>query len=424
VPAGVQQAEVILVTGATGYVGTRLIPALLERGFRVRAMARDPRSLSLRPWYRQVEIDSGDVLDAASLPPALTGVTAAYYLIHNMSVGREYRAMEQEGALNFGAAARAAGVEHIIYLGGLGDGSGHGHMESRHRAGTALRNSGVPVTEFRACVIIGTGSISFEIIRSMAQWFPLIPAPLPTDLPAQPIATPDLMRYLIAALATPEARGQVVEIGGPGVHLYPDMILTCARELGLRRWKFPFPIYPLELSARIVDRLSPVPLNIARPLMQELVGPSVLTDPNARALFPSIQPMSYEEAVRHALRREEMPADSPWMDSLVTRRPLASAKVRTRGEGFLIEYEVSQADAGPGGKSLPAALSGDPPQGWSVRAGIPGAWVRLEAQRKLPGRLYLEIERRENSLRRAVLFEPNGLPGFLASGSVLRRESP
>jgi uncharacterized protein YbjT (DUF2867 family) len=364
------------------------------------------------------------MLNAASLPPALEGVKAAYYLVHNMSVGREYRAMEHAGAVNFGAAARAAGVEDIIYLGGLGEGSGHGHMESRHRAGADLRDSGVPVTEFRACVIIGTGSISFEIIRSMAQWFPLIPAPVPTDLPAQPIATPDLMDYLIAALAAPQARGQVVEIGGPGVHKYPDMILTCARELGLRRWKFPFPFYPLELAARIVDQLSPVPLNIARPLMQELVGPSVLTDSSARSLFPAIQPMSYEEAVRHALRRDEMPPDSPWMNSLVTRRPLAKARVRTRGEGFVVEYGESRADGGPDWETALAALNGEPLRGWSVRAGKPGAWVRLEAQGEFPGRLYLEVEQREGSLRRAVLFEPKGLPGLLAGGLVLRRGRP
>jgi uncharacterized protein YbjT (DUF2867 family) len=383
-------------------------------------MARDPRSLVARPWSRQVELVRGDVLDAASLPPALEGVTSAYYLIHNMSVGREYRAREHDAAMNFGTAARAAGLEQIIYLGGLGDGSGHGHMESRHRAGEALRESGVPVTEFRACVIIGTGSISFEIIRSVAQWFPLIPAPRATDLPAQPIATPDLMRYLIAALSIPEAHGQVVEIGGPDIHLYPDMILECARQLGLRRWKFPFPLYPLELSARIVDQVSPVPLNIARPLMQELVGPSVITNPTAHALFPAIQPMTYAEAVRHGLGREELPIDTPWMDSLVTRRPLAGARVRTRGEGFLIEYRESQLDGKSRTTVVADGINGPAPQGWSIRAGKPGAWVRLEAQTKLPGRLYLEIERREQSMRRALLFEPSGLAGFLASGLVLR----
>jgi uncharacterized protein YbjT (DUF2867 family) len=399
--------------------------------------------LIIRPWFQQVEIVRGDVLEAATLPSALEGVTAAFYLIHNMSGGRGYRSLEHEAAVNFGAAARAAGVEHIIYLGGLGEGSGHGHMESRHDAGAALRASGVPVTEFRACVIIGTGSISFEIIRSVAHWFPLIPAPFATDLPAQPISTPDLIRYLIASLATPEARGQVIEIGGPDIHLYPAMILECARQLGLRRWKFPLPIYPLELSARIVDQLSPVPLNIARPLMQELVGPSVITNTAARDLFPGIKPMTYGEAVGHALRRDELPSDTPWMDSLVTRKPLAGTHARTRGEGFLIAYREISADGGADWQSALSAINGDPPRGWSVRKGMAGAWMRLEAQRELPGRLhrrlraagmahaphkagrlYLEVERNESTVRSALLFEPKGLAGVLVGGLLLRLGHP
>jgi hypothetical protein len=231
------------------------------------------------------------------------------------------------------------------------------------------------------------------------------------------------MRYLIAALAAPSARGEVIEIGGPDVHLYPSMIIECAGQLGLRRWKLPLPIYPLELSARVVDLLSPVPLDIARPLMQELVGPSVITNPGARRLFPDIQPMTYAEAVRRALLREEMPFGTPWMGSLITRAALNHPHVRTRGEGFFIDYQETLFDQIPVGtrRFADGTLGGNQPHGWTVLAGKAGAWVRLEAQRRLPGRLYVEIERKENALRRAVLFEPRGLPGYLAGWAIVAR---
>jgi uncharacterized protein YbjT (DUF2867 family) len=411
------------VAGATGYVATRLIPELLQHGYRVRAMARRPGELRIRPWFEQVEVVAGDVLEPASLSSALDGVDSAYYLIHNMSGGRNYRGLEVQAATNFGHAASAAGVRQIVYLGGLGEGSLHGHMESRHKAGEALRGSGIPVVEFRACVIIGTGSISFEIIRSVGHWFPLIPAPIQTNRLAQPISTPDLLRYLIAALDTPAAHGRIVEIGGPDTHLYPDMILECAQQMGLRRSKVPVPIYPLEFSARLVDRLSPVPLTIARPLMQELVGPSIITDPSARELFPAIEPITYGAAVAHALARAEMPTGTPWMDSLVTRRPLNRPHVRTLGEGLLIDYREATAREAQAGlqRMLQDGSNASLGAGWARRAGLAGEWLRLQRVDGRAARLYLEIQQKGDMLRWAVLNEPRGLPGYLAG--VIRPSS-
>lgn len=411
------QGRLILVAGATGYVGTRLIPELLRDGHPVRAMARRPGEMRIRPWFERVDAVSADALDPASLAAALRGVDTAYYLIHNMSGGPGYRELEVRAATNFATAARTAGVEQIIYLGGLGEGSHHGHMDSRHKAGEALRGYGPPVTEFRACVIIGTGSISFEMMRTIAHWFPVIPAPVQTDRLAQPISTPDLLRYLIAALDQPAAHDRVVEIGGPDTHYYPDMILECARQLGLRRTKLPLPLYPLELSARLVDRLSPVPLAIARPLMGELVGPSLITDPSAGELFPGIEPMTYPQAVAHALRRDEIPADRPWIDSLITRKPLCRQHVRTLGEGFVIDYHEVLVEAAP--PAIRELVSTGPrdklPAGWAVRQGRQGAWVRLERQDAARGRRFLEVQLRGALLRWAVLDEPHGLPAHLSA---------
>lgn len=400
----------LLVTGATGYVGTRLIPELLAKGYRVRCLVREPKKLRLRPWFGQVEVVRGDVLDAARLPPALDGVHAAFYLVHNMSSGPNYREHEKLGAQNFGAAAKAAGVEQIIYVGGLGEGSGGRHMASRRAAGDALRASGVPVTEFRASVIIGSGSISFEMIRTITEWFPLVPAPIQTNVPGQPIATPDLLAYLLAALENPASHHQILEIGGADVHPYPALMLTYAQLRGLRRGKLTLPFFHAALSARIADWLTPVPYAIARPLMEELVAPSIVQDDTARRLFPSIEPMPYAEAVRRALTRAEMPAHTPWMDSLVTRHPLLGPHTATLGEGLLIDYREAP---GRPSEMLRLLFDGKSARGWQTEAHTSGAWMRMRGRSHPFGVQWLEVQYTEGIIKQAALFEPKGLPGLL-----------
>src|SRR5574338_1342460 len=182
--------KLILVTGASGYIASRLIPRLLELGYRVRCMARQPDTLRGRPWSKSVEFVDGELRDPASLEKALMGVWTAYYLIHNMSSGHGYTAREVEGAHNFARAAGSAGVEHIIYLGGLADPRARiaAHLRSRIETGEALRSGRVPVTEFRAGVIVGPGSISFEMIRFMTELFPIVPVPPWVKNCSQPIA--------------------------------------------------------------------------------------------------------------------------------------------------------------------------------------------------------------------------------------------
>lgn len=403
-------SSITLVTGATGYVGTRLVPHLLTHGYRVRCLARDPQKLRLRPWFNQVEVVRGDVLNASSLPPALEGVQAAFYLVHNMSSGPNYREHEKTGTQNFGAAAKAAGVQQIIYVGGLGEGSGGRHMASRRAAGDALRASGVPVTELRASVIIGSGSISFEMIRTITDWFPLVPAPIQTNVPGQPIAIPDLLAYLQATLETPTSRGQILEIGGADAHPYPALMLTYAKERGLKRGKLPMPFFHAALSARIADWLTPVPYTIARPLMEELVAPSVVQDDTARRMFPDIEPMPYAEGVRRALARAEMPANTPWMDSLVTRHPLLGPHTATLGEGLLIDYRETP---GRPSRVLTQLFEGKSARGWETESHAPGTWMRMRGRSHPFGTQWLEVQYTEECLKQAALFEPRGLPGML-----------
>src|SRR5215207_9871489 len=211
--------KLILVTGATGYIASRLIPRLLDSGYRVRCLARDPVRLKGRSWFRHVEVIQGDVTVPSTLHTALQSVQTAYYLIHNMSHGHGYTSLELDSARAFASAAEQAGVEHIIYLGGLADPEQHiaPHMRSRIETGRVLREGKIPVTEFRAGVITGSGSISFEMIRFMTELCPLVPGPLWMKNKSQPIAIQNVIDYLFAALTNPNGRGQVFEIGGPNV---------------------------------------------------------------------------------------------------------------------------------------------------------------------------------------------------------------
>ncbi|HMB23233.1 MAG TPA: NmrA family NAD(P)-binding protein, partial [Anaerolineales bacterium] len=230
-------SPLILITGATGYIASRLIPRLLDTGYRVRCLAREPLRLKGRNWLRDVEVVQGDVTNPSTLSTALDGIHTAYYLVHNMSYGHGYTALELDSARAFASAAEEAGVEHIIYLGGLADPEQHiaPHMRSRIETGQILRQGTVPMTEFRAGVIVGSGSISFEMIRFMTELLPLVPGPLWMNNRSQPIAIQNVIDYLFAALTNPNGRGAAFEIGGPDILSYTDLMLGYARHRGLKR---------------------------------------------------------------------------------------------------------------------------------------------------------------------------------------------
>lgn len=297
----------ILVTGATGFIAGQLIPQLLALGHRVRALARDPSRLDGKPWAGATEIIAADVLRPYSLPAALQGVHTAYYLIHSMACGDGYASRDLEAARNFAQAAAAAGVRHIIYLGGLADSEQQvtPYMRSRAETGATLRQGPVPVTEFRASVIAGPGSTSFEMIRRIADLLPLIPGPTWMRHKAQPIAAPNVVDYLLAALSKPEAQGKVFEIGGPEVLGYDELMLRYARVRGLKRRMVLIPGLPVWLLALGFRLLTPVPQATAAALIGELRSDSVVVRTEALRVFPDVTLIDYASAVRASVGRRQ-----------------------------------------------------------------------------------------------------------------------
>ena len=228
----------ILVTGATGYVGGQLMSPLLERGYEVTVLVRDERKLRGSEWLERVRVVIGDALDRKTLKPALSGVDAAYYMVHSMTGGKGFVEQDLAAAQNFGEEAKHAGVKRVLYLGGLGDANSglSKHLRSRQATGERLRQTGVSTTEFRAAIIVGTGSISFEMIRHLAERVPIMICPKWVKTRVQPIAVEDVISYLIEALKRPETTDRIIEIGGSDVLTYGDMMKGYARVRGLHRW--------------------------------------------------------------------------------------------------------------------------------------------------------------------------------------------
>ncbi len=292
--------DLILVTGVTGYIGGRLVPRLLEAGYKVRVLARDARRLQDRPWLEQVEVNEGDVLKPETLINAMQGVYAAYYLIHSMMDTSDFHERDLIAAQNFGHAAKMAGVKRILYLGGLGvpDSGLSQHLISRQQTGDVLRQSGVSVTEFRAAIIVGSGSVSFEMIRYMTERLPVMICPKWVYTRVQPIAIRNVMEYLVTALSTPKSAGKIIEIGGSDVLTYGDMMLDYALVRGLRRYLIPVPVLTPRLSSYWVHWMTPIPTQIAGPLIEGLHNEVVVHDELAREIFPQIQPLNYQTSVK------------------------------------------------------------------------------------------------------------------------------
>jgi uncharacterized protein YbjT (DUF2867 family) len=298
----------VLVAGATGFIAGQLIPRLAERGHRVRALARDPTRLDPSTRECAAEVVRGDVLRPGSLSAALQGVHTAYYLIHSLASGRDYAARDLEGARNFAQAAARAGVRHIVYLGGLTEPTRTigPYMRSRVETGTTLNQGPVPVTEFRASVIAGPGSTSFEMIRRITDLLPLIPGPDWMRHKAQPIAAENVVDYLLAALERPEAKKQVFEIGGPDVLTYDELMLRYARVRGLKRRVVLIPGLPVWLLAMGFRALSGVPKATAAALIGELRADSIVASADALQVFPEVKLTDYDSAARVSLARIQL----------------------------------------------------------------------------------------------------------------------
>jgi uncharacterized protein YbjT (DUF2867 family) len=339
----VGEQKLILVTGATGYIGGRLIPRLLESGWQVRCLARVPERLRGRAWSDRVDVVAGDLVSGENLNVALEGVSTAYYLVHNMSSGSHYPQLDLIAARNFARVAEETGVGHIIYLGGLADPEADPspHMRSRIQTGEALREGAVPVTEFRASVIIGPGSISFEMIRFLTEHFPLLVGPRWLRHLSQPIAARDVLAYLQAALDYPACYGNIYEIGGTDVMTYAETMMEYAHLRGLRRWLIEIPYLPVWLMALVVDRLTPVPASIAQPLIEGLYSDSRVLDLSARNDFPQIEPIGYRAALQEALSQLQPAQVEPvWRDKEHPRQTF-------KHEGFFVDHRQMRVMAPP-----------------------------------------------------------------------------
>lgn len=445
----------ILLTGATGYVGGRLRRLLEQRGAGLRCLTRATEGLASRV-AATTKVVAGDVLEPETLEPALEGVETAYYLIHSMGSDGDFEERDRIAARNFATAAQKAGVCRIIYLGGLAHGDDLSpHLRSRHEVGAVLRESGIPVLELRASVVLGSGSLSFEMIRSLVERLPIMITPRWVDVEAQPIAIDDLLAYLIAALELPLEKSRVFEIGGADRVSYGDLMREYARQRGLRRAMIRVPVLTPRLSSLWLGLVTPLYARVGRKLIESIKHPSVVRDTAALDEF-AVEPRGMPEAIAAALRNEENEiAESRWYDAFSSggeARSWAGVRFGNRlVDSRSLEVEVSPEEAfapiqriggangwyaydwlwrvrgfldllvgGVGvrrGRPDPEELHvGDALDFWRVEAHEPNRLLRLHAEMKLPGRAWLEFEvqptDRGTTIRQTALYDPVGLLGL------------
>jgi uncharacterized protein YbjT (DUF2867 family) len=458
-----RQEKCVLLTGASGYVGGRLLPRLEKRGLLVRCLARRPEFLSARVGPT-TEVVEGDVLREATLTAALEGVDTAYYMVHSMGSSDQegFEAQDRLGAQNFARAASAAGVRRIVYLGGLGDEKAElsPHLRSRHEVGRVLRASGVPVIEFRASVVIGSGSLSFEMLRALVERLPVMVTPRWVHVTAQPIAIGDLLAYLEAALDLETEESRTYEIGGAERVSYGDLMREYAKRRGLRRIMIPVPVLTPRLSSLWLGLVTPLYARVGRALIESICHETVVRDDRALHDF-AIRPMGVQEAIAKALANEDREfAETRWSDAISAggtdpglfgsyggvrrgRRladsreceldvppAVAFAPIRRIGgstgwyaldwlwrvRGF-IDLLLGGLGARRGRPDPEHLRVGDTVDWWRVETYEPDHLLRMRAEMKLPGRAWLEFEVRPtdggSALRQTAVFDPTGLLGLL-----------
>ena len=450
-----KRRPVILLTGATGCIGGRLLAALEARGLSVRCMTRRPDALDGRVGPHS-SVVYGDCLDPASLRETLAGIDIAYYLVHSMGSDRDFAAQDRTAARHFGAAARAAGVRRIVYVGGLGASTGLSrHLRSRQETGEVLRESGVPVVELRSGIVLGPGSLSFELIRALVERLPVMVCPSWVRTPTQPIALADLVDYLVAVLDLPSDRSRVLEVGGADVVSYDAIMREYARQRGLRRWLIPMPLLTPRLSSLWLGLTTPVYARVGRELVDGLRTATVVGDDAARNTLP-VRPLGLRQAVARATEEEDAAfAATTWSeDALSSAAGLrwGGVRIRTRlVDSRAVDLPVRPPEAfapicriggnngwyygdwiwrlrglvdrllgGVGmhrGRRDPEHLStGDVLDCWRVEVCEPNVRLRLVAEMKLPGRAWLQFDVTPRSgggstIRQTAVFDAAGLWG-------------
>jgi uncharacterized protein YbjT (DUF2867 family) len=454
-----------LVTGASGYIGGRLVPELLAAGYSVRCMARDPGKLSDRSWSGAVDIVTADALDRTGVLRALEGVDVAYYLIHSLGTGASFEQRDRDAAGIFADAAASARVKRIVYLGGIVPGDDGGlspHLRSRAEVGDILLGGGVPVAALQAAVIIGSGSASFEMLRYLTERLPVMVTPKWVGTRIQPIAVHDVLRYLAGCAALPPDVSRRFDIGGPDVLTYAEMMRRYSRVAGLRpRLLVPVPLLTPRLSSLWVGLVTPVPAGLARPLVESLRNEVVCSEHDIASYVPDPSEglVSLDRAIALALRHtregavstrwssaatpgapsDPLPSDPSWAGgslyvdariSVVRASPAALWRViegiggETGWYSFPAAWAVrGLADRLAGGVGLRRGrrdprhlLVGDALDFWRVEAIVPGSLLRLRAEMKLPGLAWLELAVGRDhdgmtTYSQRAIFQPRGLAG-------------
>jgi len=451
------ESQLVLLTGATGYVGGRLLTLLQQRGVPVRCLSRRPEALRGRV-AATTDVVAGDVLDPASLAAALAGIDTAYYLVHSMGAERDFEEQDRIAAGNFAQAARAAGVRRIVYLGGLGDPGAalSKHLRSRQEVGEVLRKQHPQVIEFRASIVIGSGSLSYEMIRALVERLPVMICPRWVRVMAQPIAIEDLLAYLLETLDLPDGPSQIYEIGGPDQVSYGQIMHEYARQRGLQRWMIPVPLLTPYLSSLWLGLVTPLYARVGRKLVESLRNPTLVSNHLAAQTF-HIRPRSVREALARALVNEDREfAETRWSDALsaagsprswggvrfgsrlvdsrtatVAAPPeYAFAPIRRIGgqtgwyygdwlwsvRGFL-DLLCGGVGVRRGRRDPDELQVGDALDFWRVELYEPSQRLRLYAEMRLPGRAWLEFEvtgdEHGSTVRQTAIFDPVGLLGLL-----------
>lgn len=445
----------ILITGATGYVGGRLLKKFESRGCAVRCLVRRPEFLKSK-IAPTTQLFQGDLLDEISIAKAMAGIETAYYLVHSMGTKGVFEEEEKRSASYFSSAAKKAGIKNIIYLGGICHGQElSAHLKSRREVGEVLRASGIPVIEFQASIIIGSGSLSFEMIRALMERLPIMTTPKWVNVLAQPIAIEDVVEYLVEAAEMPVKESRIFEIGGPDKMSYLDLMKEYGRQRGLKRLIIPVPVLSPGLSSLWLGLITPLYARVGRKLIESIRHETTVHDDSALRFF-SVRPMNIRRAIERALTNEDNEfAATRWSDasSLDVRKNWGGTRFGNRlvdsrscevsvpsDEAFAVIQRIGGKNGwffadglwrlrgfldllvgGVGmrrGRRDPVRLNiGDVVDCWRVEELETGRSIRLAAEMKLPGRAWLtfEVAPTANGCRitQTAMYDPVGLWGLM-----------